>query len=834
LVFIPIISRTYCDPKSFAWEHEFKAFIEQASKDQFGLKIKLSNGNVASRVLPVHIHNLDEEDNKLCESIIGAVLRGVEFIYRSPGINRPLRSTEDKPKENLNNTIYRDQINKVALTIKEIISAFKKGLEQDEKAPIYEKVESKSGRSFKLTRKLSYIITLVTIFSLIITFISLKYLYNLKEKKHIYSQVIPNISKLTDDISSEVDGMNGKKSWEAFKLLKATEKKLPGDTNLLVFQKNLTRTINILSEPAEASVYGKSYLHSDTSWYFLGQTPLLNTVLPKGSSCIKIQKEDYQVHIDAFTINWNFHLDTLFYKLVRKNEATDGMILVAEQNVRLNLNGLPGTETQHIGDFLIDQFEVTNEKYKRFIDDGGYTTPKYWKHKFIKNRKSLSWNQAMLLFKDDTDWPGPSGWITGRYPSGEEKNPVSGISWYEAAAFAEYSGKSLPTVFHWCAFIDRELVPLQIRYSNFNNRNVSPVGFYNGIGRHGIYDNLGNVREWIYNQYNDNNLSLGGSAYDPIYYSVEVYMTDPWERNKFHGFRCIKYENDENRSTLEKAFTFTTYDKSKDIPVSDETFNIIARQFGYDRKPIVIKNKIDGRFNGWKQEIITIEPAYEGPDLEIYVFMPENAAPPYQSVVLFPGRDAEDLPLFNITDYITRNNFLINSGRVVVLPRYFGTYGRGGRPKNVLEWKESTIKKVKDFQRTLDYLETRMDLDTSKFAYLGISWGGFHSPYIIATERRIKLGIVSSHGASGGNDMPEFYHLNYLSRITIPMLMLSGIYDDAFPYETSQQLYYNWLATSKKDKKWVVYEASHNVPQVERVKETINWLDRYFGTVVNK
>ncbi len=31
LVFIPIISRTYCDPKSFAWEHEFKTFLEQPS-----------------------------------------------------------------------------------------------------------------------------------------------------------------------------------------------------------------------------------------------------------------------------------------------------------------------------------------------------------------------------------------------------------------------------------------------------------------------------------------------------------------------------------------------------------------------------------------------------------------------------------------------------------------------------------------------------------------------------------------------------------------------------------------------------------------------------------
>jgi hypothetical protein len=58
LIFIPIISRTYCDPNSFAWEHEFKAFVEQASNDQFGLKVRLPNGNLASGVLPVIFHNL--------------------------------------------------------------------------------------------------------------------------------------------------------------------------------------------------------------------------------------------------------------------------------------------------------------------------------------------------------------------------------------------------------------------------------------------------------------------------------------------------------------------------------------------------------------------------------------------------------------------------------------------------------------------------------------------------------------------------------------------------------------------------------------------------------
>ena len=124
LVFIPVISRTYCDPKSFAWEHEFKAFIEQASKDKFGLKVKLPNGNVASRVLPVRIHDLDAADMKVCESAMGGVLRGVEFIYKEPGVDKPL-APGDNEKKNLNNTIYRIQIIKVAHAIKEIIMGMK-------------------------------------------------------------------------------------------------------------------------------------------------------------------------------------------------------------------------------------------------------------------------------------------------------------------------------------------------------------------------------------------------------------------------------------------------------------------------------------------------------------------------------------------------------------------------------------------------------------------------------------------------------------------------------------------------------------------------------------
>jgi Tfp pilus assembly protein PilF len=125
LVFIPVISRTYCDPKSFAWENEFKPFVEQSSRDAFGLKMILNNGNVASRVLPVRIHDLDIADLKLCESILEGTLRSVDFIYKSPGVNRPLRANEDHPQDNLNKIYYRDQINKVANAIHEIIESLK-------------------------------------------------------------------------------------------------------------------------------------------------------------------------------------------------------------------------------------------------------------------------------------------------------------------------------------------------------------------------------------------------------------------------------------------------------------------------------------------------------------------------------------------------------------------------------------------------------------------------------------------------------------------------------------------------------------------------------------
>ncbi|MCJ7446627.1 MAG: hypothetical protein MUO72_02940 [Bacteroidales bacterium] len=214
LIFIPVISRTYCDPKSFAWEHEFKAFIEQASNDQFGLKIPLQNGNVATRMLPVRIHDLDINDTRLCEATLGGVLRGVEFIYKSAGVNRPLRANEDHPRDNLNKTYYRDQINKVANAIAEIIyslkygktSAVKKSGEDQFKSETYKKRKEWTGRQLNYPKPgKRFIASLLGIICLMCIFIVYRYIIQPHSEKIFAFVPLQNSS---NDSSLKVEGDN--------------------------------------------------------------------------------------------------------------------------------------------------------------------------------------------------------------------------------------------------------------------------------------------------------------------------------------------------------------------------------------------------------------------------------------------------------------------------------------------------------------------------------------------------------------------------------------------------------------------------------------------------
>ena len=101
----------------------------------------------------------------------------------------------------------------------------------------------------------------------------------------------------------------------------------------------------------------------------------------------------------------------------------------------------------------------------------------------------------------------------------------------------------------------------------------------------------------------------------------------------------------------------------------------------------------------------------------LYVYLPKSAAPPYQTIVYFPGGDA---PLLRSSRQLNLTNvdFVIRSGRALVFPVYQGTYERGPAQAGPNAFRDVTIARVKDFGRVIDYIETRSDLDRERVGLL--------------------------------------------------------------------------------------------------------------------
>ncbi len=125
LLFIPVISQTYCDINSPVWKNEFRIFQQEIKNDKIGANLKSPNGNIVSRIIPVKIHDIDTEDVRLLESELSGSMRSIDFIFGEEGVNRPLRPIDDEKNSNSIRPMYRNQINKLANAIKEVIAGIK-------------------------------------------------------------------------------------------------------------------------------------------------------------------------------------------------------------------------------------------------------------------------------------------------------------------------------------------------------------------------------------------------------------------------------------------------------------------------------------------------------------------------------------------------------------------------------------------------------------------------------------------------------------------------------------------------------------------------------------
>jgi dienelactone hydrolase len=628
----------------------------------------------------------------------------------------------------------------------------------------------------------------------------------------------------------------GPDAWQAYRLASSIPAGVD-DARLEELWPEFTHEGSIVTDPPGARVSIQYYGDPDGEWVDLGRTPLEGIRYPRGFTRLRIELDGYRTVRDLV---WNFlttHRD-LSYPLHGVGDLPEEMEWVPGGTGGVAVPGLAHIDDETFGAFLMDRREVTNAEYKRFVEDRGYERAELWSAPFVERGRELPREEALARLTDGTGRPGPAGWEVGDFPEGEDALPVTGVTWYEAAAYCAWADKSLPTLFHWSrvamTWASAQIIP----QSNLAGDRLLPAGSTAGENRFGISDLAGNAREWVRNASNNEGerFLLGGGWDDPDYAFASAYAQLSFDRSRTNGFRCIR-ELSENPNETELARTIERQvrDFMSETPVSDEVFALFANRFEYDPIPLDAAIEDEIEVAGGVRQKVTFNAAYGGERMIAYLYLPEETAPPYQTVVLFPGSGAKSMRSSESIE-LGRSDFLLKSGRAVIYPLYKGTYERGVEgqqidrgPSNA--YREHVVMWGKDLARSIDYLESRDDIDSERIAYFGLSWGAMLGAIMPAVEDRIRANVLYVAGLGFQMPQPEANAINYIGRVTQPTLMLCGELDFFFPVETSQRPMYELLGTPEEHKKWLVYPGGHSVPRADMIRETLDWLDRYLGPV---
>lgn len=614
-----------------------------------------------------------------------------------------------------------------------------------------------------------------------------------------------------------------------------------GNTNPVIksYFEKVTQPVSIVTDINGVEVSLKRMNDSTGTWSYIGTTPLDSVRIPNGFLEYKFEGEDFSDSEFAHTYYVSNGYNTFNFPK-EFNNLKDHVLFLGGKKP-LNFPGVDHLPPVEIGPFSMSKFEVTNKEYKEFLDQGGYGNPEYWDFPYQFEDKELTFESTVKTFVDGLGQTGPAGWSYGNYPEGQADFPVTGISWFEARAYAKYKGLSIPNIYQWAhaaiLFRSSGFVPK----SNFSKNMLVAVGSINSNNPNQIFDIAGNAREWVINSTDDLNNHrgiLGGGYTDDPYYFNDYYGQHVLDRSLSNGIRLVKNlaGHTEIDESPEASVAIPKRDFLNEETVSDEVFEIFREQFNYPDKPLHAKLIPQEVSSGtFKVDRFEVTSAYEKDGiLPGYIFYDGSYKKPLKPIIYFPGSNAihHTNVEYMIKSSLNRFSYLMKEGYAVILPIYLSTYERADSiksdyPNESEEYKDHVIKWGKDYRRAIDYVFSRDDMDSNNLTYLGSSWGGFMANTLLAIDDRMKSATLYVGGLCFQKSKKEVEAYHYTSRITIPVQMLNGKYDQFFPLESSQIPMFELLGTPEEDKKHYVAQTGHFVPRETLIKEHLAWLKKY-------
>jgi formylglycine-generating enzyme required for sulfatase activity/dienelactone hydrolase len=577
--------------------------------------------------------------------------------------------------------------------------------------------------------------------------------------------------------------------------------------------------ITVHSAPEGATIQIKNYDDVNGNWETFGTTPG-DVLLPFGYYRFRLTKPGYRTTEVAGAAR------TVTFPLAPDTPDHGGMMPVNGGEYSFGI-----TDRVTLPAYWIGRTEVTNREYKAFVDAGGYRRADYWVEPFVDGGRPVAFAEAMNRFRDVTGQPGPSTWELGSYKDGQADYPVGGISWFEAAAYARFAHKRLPSVFHWYkASGADEIYSNILLQSNFDGKGPTRAGERPGITPSGALDMAGNVKEWCSNQYRfdaQRRYIVGGGWNEPPYRFGETEAQNAWDRRATYGVRVL--EDPAAPAAADAPVGRVNPDPKTVVPIGDAEFASYTRFYDYDRTPLDAHvTAVDDGNPSWKRETIDIAAAYGSERIPAYLFLPKHATAPYETIVYFPTSYARNVPSSARLD-IAMFDFLVKSGRAVVYPVYQGTYERHvGAEAGTTAYRDMQVQWAKDFFRVVDYLATRPDLDRQRLGFFAVSMGSYFAPIPMALDTRIKAAVLMAGGLRY-NYPPETQPANFMPRVHAPTLLINGDAD----FETPPEAREHYLALlGAAEKKRVTLEGGH-VPTdyTSAIRETLTWYDKYLGPV---